>query len=135
MRIQFYLSRGSGKLSLFHGRVCNTCYYSPFSCSVINICKAMAASTLTGKSLSLHNALRVSSKACLKLFSFLNFNSQKCFKTQQAWKKKKNGLLQCYSYTNNHVYYILRCFTLYHILTNKFLPQKKKSFTFLLCSK
>ena len=89
MRIQFYLSRGSGKLSLFHGRVCNTCYYSPFSCSVINICKAMAASTLTGKSLSLHNALRVSSKACLKLFSFLNFNSQKCFKTQQAWKKKR----------------------------------------------
>ena len=99
----------------------------------------MAASTLTGKSLSLHNALRVSSKACLKLFSFLNFNSQKCFKTQQAWKNK-NGLLQCYSYTNNHVYYILICFTLYHILTNKFLPKKKQALHFycvassILCS-
>ena len=59
----------------------------PFSCSVINICKAMAASTRTGKSLSLHRAFLHSSKACRKLFSFLNFNSQKCLTTQQACKK------------------------------------------------
>ena len=59
---------------------------SPLSCSVINICRAIAASTFTGSSLSVHKQIFVHSRARKRFASCLNFNSLKYRNTQQACK-------------------------------------------------
>lgn len=50
---------------------------SPFSWLLMRTCRAIAASTLTGISLSLIKQRRVSSRAVCRFWSLLNFTSQK----------------------------------------------------------
>jgi len=56
---------------------CDSKYFCAFSCEVINICKAIAASTLTGKSWSANRAFVVNLMASLRTASCLNFISLK----------------------------------------------------------
>lgn len=56
---------------------CMDVKYWPFSWLLIRTCRAIAASTLTGISLSLIRQRRVSSRAVCRFWSLLNFTSQK----------------------------------------------------------
>ena len=56
------------------------------SCFSIRNCNAMAASTLTGGSLSSVKQSRAESTAVARFLSFLKVMSPKLCNTQQAWK-------------------------------------------------
>lgn len=66
----------------------------PFSCSTRRTCRATAASTLTGSSLSEQRHWRTISKEVFKFCSFLNFSSQKCFNTHAACNRKKKTITE-----------------------------------------